>query len=84
MDSATDYTRVPAASPPPGLTANFVDPPTLACSVLEVSLSLSVTTTAFVAARIYAKACVVRKLGFDDCEFSLPRVTSFDSLDELC
>ncbi|KAK0117883.1 hypothetical protein ONS95_012202 [Cadophora gregata] len=66
MLSSIDYSRVPAADPPAGALGNFVDPPTMACSVLEVSLSLSVVSTVFVVARIYTRGRIVKSLQWDD------------------
>ncbi|KAH9219309.1 hypothetical protein DL95DRAFT_520687 [Leptodontidium sp. 2 PMI_412] len=77
MVSSVDYSHVPAFNPPQGITANFIDPPTIACSVLEVSLPLSVISTAFVAVRIYTRLKIVKSPGWDDLLLGIGLVLSW-------
>ena len=68
MLATVDYSHVPVLDPPRGITANFINPPAIACSVLEVSLPLSVVSTTYVLARIYTRWRIVKSMGWDDCE----------------
>ncbi|PVH79659.1 hypothetical protein DL98DRAFT_217085 [Cadophora sp. DSE1049] len=77
MLSSIDYSHVPAYDPPQGVTANFIDPPTIACSVLEVSLPLSVVSTAFVVVRIYTRWRIVNSLELDDLLLEIGLILSW-------
>ncbi|KAG4432496.1 hypothetical protein IFR05_012036, partial [Cadophora sp. M221] len=77
MASSIDYSHVPAFDPPQGITANFINPPTIECSVLEVSLPLSVISTTFVAVRIYTRLKIVKSLGWDDLLLGIGLVLSW-------
>jgi hypothetical protein len=65
-----DYSQLPALPPPPGVTANFVNPPSIAWQITAFSLPFSGAATIFVALRLYARAHILRFLGLDDREFS--------------
>ncbi|CZT02149.1 uncharacterized protein RCO7_11087 [Rhynchosporium graminicola] len=66
MISTTDYSQIPAHDPPQDITANFINPDTIACSLLEVSLPLSFISTVLVALRIYTRLKLVKSPGWDD------------------
>ncbi|KAL9128016.1 MAG: hypothetical protein Q9217_003210 [Psora testacea] len=59
---------VPAGKPPPGVTPNFVDPPSLAGAIVTVSAVMMVWTLSFVTMRLYANYHASRGLGVDDCK----------------
>jgi hypothetical protein len=67
-----DYSQRPAFPPPPGITANFDNPPSIAWQITAFSLPFSGAATIFVALRLYARAHILRFLGLDDREFNVP------------
>ncbi|KAI1169482.1 hypothetical protein F4777DRAFT_572996 [Nemania sp. FL0916] len=61
-----DLSQIPATQPPPGITPNFEDPPSLA-TVYRVSVYLFVPLTfLFVVVRVYARAILMNRFGTDD------------------
>jgi hypothetical protein len=64
-----DYSQLPAFHPPPGVTANFMNPPNISWQVTALSLPFCGVATLFVALRLYVRAHILRFLGLDDCEF---------------
>ena len=59
-----------ALEPPPGVTPNFINPPSIAkYSVICQAVCLP-TTTVFVALRLYTRIFVHRERTADDCMFS--------------
>ena len=44
----SDYSQIPATSPPPGQTSNFVDPPSQEVTMITVSVIMITLTLAFV------------------------------------
>ncbi|KAH7371812.1 hypothetical protein BKA64DRAFT_267341 [Cadophora sp. MPI-SDFR-AT-0126] len=77
MLSSIDYSHVPALDPPRGVSANFIDPPTIACSVLEVSLPLSVVSAAFVVVRVYTRWRIMKSMGWNDLFLGIGIVLSW-------
>ncbi|CZT53084.1 uncharacterized protein RSE6_14524 [Rhynchosporium secalis] len=77
MISTTDYSQIPAHDPPQDITANFINPDTIACSLLEVSLPLSFISTALVALRIYTRLKLVKSPGWDDLFIGLGLILSW-------
>ncbi|KAE9364497.1 hypothetical protein N431DRAFT_550006 [Stipitochalara longipes BDJ] len=57
---------ISAFPPPLGVTANFVNPPSIAWHLYAFSLPFTGAATLFVALRLYARAYVLRFLGLDD------------------
>ena len=54
--------------PPPGLTSNYVDPPSKAIwGTVTTAVCLTVATL-LVAMRLYTKVKVLKNLGWDDCK----------------
>lgn len=60
----------PAALPPDGVTANFVDPESRASVLIGVGAFFVAIMVVFVLARLYTKAFIIRKGSWDDCTFS--------------
>ena len=57
-----------AIPPPPGLTSNYINPPSKAVwGTVTTSVCLTVATL-LVAMRLYTKLRVLRNLGLDDCK----------------
>ena len=59
--------QTPAQSPPPGVTPNFVDPPTEAPIYLGVASTLQVLLLLFACTRVRAKLHGSKGLMADDC-----------------
>ena len=60
-----NFSAIPA---PPGLSSNFIDPPSKASWDIVTQTVCLTTATALVAMRIYTKFKVLRNPGWDDCE----------------
>lgn len=60
--------QVPALEPPPGVIPNLVNPPSLANTVIVVSVVFLTLMLFFVSIRIYTKGVLLRSLGWEDCE----------------
>lgn len=61
-----DLSGVPVGPPPPGISSNFLNPPTLAPITVTVSILLLVWTLLFVVIRLHANFRAPRGLGIDD------------------
>ena len=62
--------NIPALAPPAGVVPNFVNPENQNVTIYVVlTISISVTMLA-VMTRIYTKAYIIRKIGWEDCKFS--------------
>ena len=61
-----------ALPPPPGDSANFVDPPTRTKSTIALHTVYLTVVTFCVVLRIYTRRFISHSLGWDDCETSLP------------
>ena len=59
---------IPALSPPPGVISNFINPPTVAPSLIAINGVFLPLTIIAVTIRIYVKGRIIRALGWDDCE----------------
>ena len=60
------YAVLPGLEPPPGVTPNFVNPPTLVPLGIAVLVLCLVVTTLLVAARVYIRTSLVEAWGWDD------------------
>lgn len=63
-----DLSHIPAASPPPGVIPNFIDPPSQANMPRIFTYVTLPPMILFLALRIYARAVIMHKIGLDDCE----------------
>ena len=64
-----DYTAtriIGSLPPPPGQTANFVDPPNHDAKIIALHATCLVLITFFVAMRVYVRGLVLRQFGWDD------------------
>ena len=59
--------QVPSSVPPPGLSPNFVDPPTLHSAIVAVCSVMTLFTLFFVTTRLYLHLHIGHKFGLDDC-----------------
>jgi hypothetical protein len=55
--------------PPPGLTPNFIGPPSLQHVVLIANIILPIISALFVALRLYTTGLITRSVGVDDCKY---------------
>ena len=65
--SLLDLSRIPALAPPPGVTPNFINPPSRAPETYPIGYTLFALTSVGVVARIYTKAVVMKKINLEDC-----------------
>lgn len=75
-DTASNDT--PAADPPPGVTPNFVNPPSLHSVNLGVSIACLILMIVVVGVRTYTKAAILRDMRHEDCR--LPRSSHIAAL----
>lgn len=59
--------EIPSLQPPPGVTPNFIDPPTIAPALIVVNGVFLALMLVAVSIRIYCKGILLRSLGWDDC-----------------
>ena len=60
----------PAAKPPPGVTPNFIDPPSEKDVIVAYTTIFTIVATLGVAARMYVRLFIIRKIQIEDCEFN--------------
>ena len=63
-----DEALIPGLAPPPGVTPNFIDPPSIH---LEASIALVIclaVTTPLVWLRLYTRLYIMKSHGLDDCK----------------
>lgn len=63
-----DLSKIPLMQPPPGVTSNFINPPSLANVIIAVQAVFLTLMLGLVILRIYTRAYLTRSLGWDDCE----------------
>ncbi|KAL7755558.1 hypothetical protein ACKLNR_014656 [Fusarium oxysporum f. sp. zingiberi] len=61
-----DDSRPPAAPPPPGITSDFLNPPSTAHKIIVVSVAFSVLSSLFIALRLYTILSITHQRGTDD------------------
>ena len=69
MSHSIDLNLVPAASPPPGVQSNFIDPPTFDNAAITTVVLCVLTTTLAVLARIFTKIRLIKNVAAEDCMF---------------
>ena len=68
MDDYSKYANLPIGTPPPGVVANFDNPPSRAHE-LYIGMGICITVAAvLLALRMYAKVVVTHTSGWDDSE----------------
>ena len=61
---------IPAAPPPPGVTPNFIDPPSIA-PLARITMCVTMAfMLVFLALRIYSRTRVAHAFGMDDCKIT--------------
>ena len=68
IPSGVPLSKIPSLQPPPGVTPNFINPPSIANAIITVSRLFLVLMLAAVSMRIYTKGVIIRTLGWDDCK----------------
>ena len=66
---ATIRDNLPALAPPPGVQSNFINPENRGHIFIFVASLLLFLKTLFFVNRVYTKAFINRKLGWDDCKY---------------
>ena len=64
-----DLARTPAQYPPPGVTPNLVDPYEKVWPARVLSVLFLVLAGAFLAARLFVKIRIVKRLQLEDCKY---------------
>ena len=64
----TDYSMIPAGTPPPGVTPNFVNPESRGRIAIIVNIISMTLMVGFVVTRFYSKYYVLHKPSWDDCK----------------
>ena len=59
--------QIPTLEPPPGVTPNFVNPHSLATTLIAVNGVFVALMLIALSIRIYTKGMILRSLGWDDC-----------------
>lgn len=54
--------------PPPGVSPNFIDPPSLQHVVLITNIIFIFVSALFVTLRLYTTGIITRSVGIDDCK----------------
>ena len=67
LPNEVPLSRVPSAVPPPGLSSNFVNPPTLHPAIVAVCSVMTSLTLFFVLIRLHLHLHSGHKFGLDDC-----------------
>jgi hypothetical protein len=67
MDPNVDYWKVPAATPPDGITPNFVNPPSVGYQQTTTNIVVLVIMIIVVLLRLYTRIFIVKSFGYDDC-----------------
>ena len=63
--------KVPSAVPPPGLSPDFVNPPTLHSAIVAVCSVMTLLTFFFVIIRLHLHLHTGHRFGLDDCMMAL-------------
>lgn len=66
-----DAQIIPAMSPPPGKTSNFVDPEYQGTKFIVVNCIFLPLAVLALAVRTWTRVCIVRNFQADDCTFYL-------------
>lgn len=67
IPAGVPLSEIPALQPPPGITPNFINPPTIAPALIAVNGVFLALMLLAVSIRIYSKGLLLRSLGWDDC-----------------
>ena len=62
------WKTIPAGQPPPGIQADFKDPPTMVPIILGVSIAFMTLAVFCFSIRIYTKLVMTNNWRWDDCE----------------
>ncbi|KAK0750688.1 hypothetical protein B0T18DRAFT_54677 [Schizothecium vesticola] len=65
-ESGFDPSRTPPVPPPPGVITNFTDPDSLSATSLAINVIFLAIAGVFVILRFYTRACITRRVGWDD------------------
>jgi hypothetical protein len=64
--TSTDLNQTPALAPPPGLTTNFINPPTLMPAVIVGTTIIHICTVPFILARAYVNIYIIKEFRIED------------------
>ncbi|PWY91668.1 hypothetical protein BO94DRAFT_583604 [Aspergillus sclerotioniger CBS 115572] len=66
MSSTLDLSQVPASTPPPGVTANFVNPENQNYQIYSINIALCLTGTTILLLRLYTRIRLQKTIAIDD------------------
>lgn len=69
--TSSNRDQTPSLAPPPGITPNFIDPPSGAYIVVITTVIFLLLTTPLVCLRVFIRHWINRRLWWDDCKFPL-------------
>ena len=79
LSTDSNWSKIPAEVPPPGVTSNFVDPESNASIATTISCILLPLLVIVVCLRLYCNIWVVRKFAYSDCNSTRPLLLASDS-----
>jgi hypothetical protein len=62
----------PSMIPPPGVTPNFINPPSKETAIIVLNVIFLALMWSAVAVRLWSKARITHNVGWDDCEKLIP------------
>lgn len=63
-----DLSKVPAGVPPAGVTSNLIDPPSDGYQITICNIVCLIIVITVFSMRMYTRICIVKAVGYDDCE----------------
>ncbi len=66
-----NYDTVPLAPPPPGVTPNFVNPPSILWQFIAVSMVSTMIAVVFLSVHLYAKLVLLKNAGIEESMYIL-------------
>jgi len=70
LPPGSDLSQIPGGVPPYKIIPNFIDPPSLAHTVLGINITFMIIATVFVCCRITVNITKKRVAGIDDCKLA--------------
>ncbi len=77
FDLSLRVENVGVIPPPPGVTPNFINPPSLQHIILITNIILSLVSAVFVILRLYTTGFIIRSVGIDDCKYFDLRINKY-------
>ena len=72
--------QFPSAPPPPGVTPNFINPPSLENAIIAVTATTLTLTLSLLAIRLYTTLRITHSASYDDCAIVLALISAIPYL----